>query len=157
MSEPGLNILEAIRIALDAEQRARALYVDAVSKTTQAACRKLFEQLADFERYHFDKLTALEKSLREKGAFISYEGREMPATELRPFRTIEDPDNLSVMQIVTLAIEEERKAEKRYTDLIPQTADPEGQAMFKQLAKEEHAHQRTLREAYFILSNRGTL
>jgi len=39
--------------------------------------KDLFIQLSAFEQFHYEKLTALEKSLEESGKFIHYEGKAL--------------------------------------------------------------------------------
>ena len=70
MYNQDVNFLDAIRMAMEAEQKASAFYNDAVQKTTNPLARKLFEQLANFEHYHYTKLADLEESLCENGACI---------------------------------------------------------------------------------------
>ena len=158
MSNQDLNLLDAIQIAMDAEQKAAAFYADAAHKTVYPLGHRLFEQLAEFERHHYSKLAALETSLRDEGAFIGYEGKELslPApSEVEGASGIEEPEKRSAVGIITLAIDVEREAEKRYTTLAEQTTDPVGQSMFKQLAEEEHIHYRILSNLYWNVNNRG--
>jgi rubrerythrin len=155
MTNQDLNLLDAIQIAKEAEQKAAAYYADAAEKTPLIA-KGLFEQLAGFERYHYEKLVSLEASLRDKGAFIEYEGRELTFPARGEIETpIEEPGKMSLMEIVSLGIDIEREAEKRYAALAEQTADPAGQSMFKRLAEEEHTHYRILSNAYWSLNDRG--
>ena len=155
MSQQDLSLVDAIQIAMEAEQKAAAFYADGAQKTGNPAGKSLFEQLAEFERYHYQKLSELKQSLQDRGAFIEYEGRKLlpPAHEVQ---TTEDPSKMSMMSIITVAIETEREAENRYVALARQTVDPEGRAMFDKLAKEEHNHYRVLGEVYWNLNNRGT-
>jgi len=157
MSTQDLGLLDAIQIAMEAEQKAAAFYADAAEKTANPAGRGLFQQLVEFERYHYQKLAALLKSLRDKGAFIKYEGRDPLVPVPHDIKTTEDPSKMSMMQIITVAIETERAAEDRYTALATQTANPEGHAMFRKLAEEEHGHYRVLSDVYWNLNNRGTV
>jgi rubrerythrin len=155
MSQQDLSLVDAIQIAMEAEQKAAAFYADGAQKTGNPAGKSLFEQLAEFERYHYQKLSELKQSLRDRGTFIEYEGRKLlpPAHEVQ---ATEDPSKMSMMSIITVAIETEREAENRYVALAGQTVDPEGRAMFDKLAKEEHNHYRVLGEVYWNLNNRGT-
>jgi rubrerythrin len=158
MTDQNLNLVDAIHIAMKAEQKAAAFYADASQKTTNLLGQRLFEQLAEFERHHYDKLAALEKSLRDEGAFIGYEGVDpsfpVPG-EVEGVAGIEEANKKTAMGIITMALDVEREAEERYAGLAEQTTDPDGQSMFKKLAKEEHSHSLILRNAYWNLSNRG--
>lgn len=155
MTSQDFDLLDAIQIAMEAEQKAAALYADAAQKTANPLGQKLFEQLAEFERHHYDKLVELEKSLRGEGAFAGYEGRELSMQVSGEVKSIEEAEKMSAMAIITMAIDVEREAEKRYTALAEQTTDPTAQSMFKQLAEEEHSHYLILNDAYWSLNDRG--
>lgn len=155
MTDHTLSLLDAIQVAMEAEQKAAAFYADAAKRTTIVA-RGLFEQLAEFERHHYDKLVVLVKSLREEGAFTPYEGRELVLPAQGEVKDpIEEAQRMSLMDIITLALDVERQAEERYTALAGQTDDPSGRAMFTRLAAEEHIHHRILTDAYWSLNDHG--
>jgi len=154
MTNMDLNLLDAIQMAMEAEQKAAAFYTDAAQKTANPLGQELFDQLAEFERYHYSKLASLEKSLREEGAFVEYEGKELTLSVPSEVDS-KEANKMSVLEIITLAINAERDAEKRYTALAEQTTDPDGQAMFKRLAVEEHTHYRILSDEYYNLNNHG--
>jgi rubrerythrin len=156
MTHQDLDLADAIQIAMEAEQKAAALYGDAAQKTSNPLGQRLFKRLAEFERHHYEKLLALQESLREQGAFIEYEGKELSLPAPGEVESIPEPHKMSMMKIVTMAQEVERKAEERYVALAEQTTDPTGQAMFKQLAEEEQAHFRLLRDVYWNLNDHGT-
>ena len=150
-----VNFLDAIRMAMKAEQKAAVFYTDAVQKTTNPLTRKLFEQLADFEHHHYTKLTDLEESLCKDGACIMYEDRSLDFSVPDEVEQIKQADKMSAMGIITMAMEIKSKAKERYSALAEQTADPDGQAMLKRLAAEEHANYDILDKVYWILNNRG--
>jgi len=154
MINQALNLLDAIQMAMETEQKAATFYADAAQEAANPLGRELFDQLAEFERYHYSKLAGLEKSLRDEGAFIEYEGRELTLSVPSEVDN-KEANKMSVMGIITLAINAERDAEKRYTALAEQTSDPDGQAMFKRLAEEEHTHYRILSDEYYNLNNHG--
>lgn len=154
MTNVDLNLMDAIQMAMEAEQKAATFYDDAAQKTANPLGRELFKQLADFERYHYAKLAGLEKSLRNQGAFIEYPGKEL--TLAAPAEVDgKEANKMGVLEIITLAIQAEREAENRYIALAQQTSDPTGQSMFQKLAEEEHNHYRILSDEYYNLNNRG--
>lgn len=154
MSEQNITLLDAIKIAMEAEKKAAAFYADAAQKT-ETLGRGLLEQLAEFERHHYDILVELEQSLRDQGAFIGYEGEDLAFPAPSEVQTTEEPDKMSMMGIITTALEIEKEAEKRYNALAEQTSDPAGQSMFRRLAVEENKHHKILRDAYVSLNNHG--
>jgi rubrerythrin len=154
MTDQDITLLDAIKIAMEAEKKAATFYADAAQRT-ETLGRGLLEQLAEFERHHYAILAKLEQSLREQGAFIGYEGRELTVPAPSEAQTTKEPDKMSMMGIITTALEIEKEAEKRYTALAEQTTDPAGQSMFRRLAQEENKHHKILKNAYVSLNNHG--
>ncbi len=149
-----LNLLDAIKIAMEAERKAATFYSDAAKKTNSVG-RGLLNQLAEFERHHYDILAELQESLRDRGAFIEYEGKELMIPAPSEVQTTEEPDKMSMMEVITLALNIEREARGRYEALAEQTSDPSGKAMFERLAEEEQTHYVILSNAYWSLNDRG--
>ena len=154
MSTP--SFLDAVRVVKENERIASASYADAARKISDSMGKQLFQQLSEFEKFHYEQLTALETSLVEKGDFINYEGKEFPTPPLFEIKAAQEPDKKSVMTIISEAIDLEKQTEKAYIDLAAQTTDPQGYKMFSRLSEEEHNHYRILSEAYWTLNNLGT-
>jgi hypothetical protein len=142
--------MAAIDMAKEAEQKAAALYEQAAQQTSNPLVRRLLVELADYERYHLQKLTELERSLQESGAYIRYEKRG-PLPEAGPSEAtgLKDTERTSVAKVIKQAIGFEKQAKERYATLAEQTADPDGRAMFQRLASEEHHHYLALSRAYY--------
>jgi rubrerythrin len=155
MTQQNITLLDAIKIAMEAEQQAAAFYADAAQKT-ETLGRDLLEQLAKFERHHYTILAKLQQSLRDQGAFIDYEGAGLAFPAPSEVQTTAEPNKMSMMGIITTALEIETEAEKRYNTLAEQTSDPDGQSMFRRLALEENKHHKILKVAYVSLNNHGT-
>ncbi len=155
MNSQDLNFLDAIRMAIQAEEKAADFYEEAAQKTHNPLGRRLFKQLAEFEKYHRTKLSDLEESLCKDGACIIYEGRDLSFPVPGEVEKIKQADKMSAMGIITMAMEIKEKAEKRYRALAEQTTNPAGQAMFRRLAEEEHANYGILSDAYWSLNNHG--
>jgi rubrerythrin len=155
MKQHELGLMEALQIAKRAEQKATDHYADAAQQTSNPLARALFDNLAAFERHHYQSLVDLEVSLRDEGAFIDYEGRELDLPTSGEVEPIENPERKSTMAIITMAIEIEQEAEERYADLAEQTSDTRGRSMFERLAEEEHIHYLILSDVYWSLNNRG--
>jgi rubrerythrin len=155
MNNQDLSFLDAIRMAIMAEEKAVAFYEEAAEKTDNPLGRELLKQLADFESHHHVELLVLEDSLCSNGACIIYEGRELSFPVPDEVEEIKEADKMSAMGIIEAAIEIKRRAEKRYAALAEQTNDPDGQAMFRRLAQEERANRGVLQDAYWSLNDRG--
>jgi rubrerythrin len=155
MTEQNLSLYEALHIAKEAEQKTAEFYADAAQKTTNPWGKQLFDQLTKFERYHFQKLSDLEDSLRSKSGFISYEGKELSVSAVSSVITAKEENSKSALDILSMAMDIEVEAQKRYKSLQQQTDDPDGKDMFKKLAAEEALHYRFVSDAYWNLSERG--
>jgi rubrerythrin len=154
MNKPSL--LDAVRVVKENERIAYTSYADAAQKISHSIGKSLFEQLAEFERFHYEILSTLEASLEESGQFIDYQGREFPLPPIFEIKAAQEPNSKSVISIITAALGLEKTAEKAYADLADQTTDPKGRALFVRLSEEEYKHWRILNEAYWNLNNLGT-
>jgi rubrerythrin len=163
MSGQDLSLAQSVRLAADAEQKSMDFYRNAAKNASNQVVERLFNGLADFEKLHYDQVIELTLSLQKEGKFLFYEGcsltiPEQSAIEL-PAEAIEafDATKLSLMDIVTAAQNLETGLSKSYADLANQVTDPDGKAMFRQLAKEEQQHLRLLTEVYWNLNDLGVL
>lgn len=150
------NLLDAIRVVKENERIAQVSYADAAQRVSNPLGKNLFEQLSAFEKFHYEKLTALEASLEATGEFIDYEGKEFPLPPTFEIKAAQEPVTKSVMAIISAAMDLEKLAEKSYADLAANSTDKKGHEMFSKLSEEEHKHYRLLLEAYWNLSNLGT-
>lgn len=153
MSTP--NLLDAIRVVKENERIASESYAGAAQKMRNPMGKELFEQLSEFEKFHYEQLTALEKSLEENGDFINYEGKEFPLPPTFEIKAAEEPNQKTIMEIISEAKELEKQTELAYADLAAKLSDPQGHEMFSRLSEEEHIHYRILTEAYWTLNNLG--
>ena len=111
------NLLDAIRIVKENEKSARDSYANAAKKVNPLG-KKLFEQLSEFEQFHYDKLTALEKSLEDSGKFINYEGKALICHPGSKLSSLKQRSIKALMEIIS----EARKLEttqKKYTPTWP--------------------------------------
>ncbi len=149
------NLLEAIRVAKENERIASESYANAAKIKSFSMGKELFEQLSKFEKFHYDRIAALEKSLEKKGDYIDYEGKEFSLPPTFEIKAAEEPNQKSVIQIIFEAMDLERTMQNAYADLAAQITDPKGHKMFRRLSEEEHNHLIILSEAYWSLNNFG--
>lgn len=149
------NLLDAVRVVKENERLATQSYAEAAKNIDNLLGKHLFEELSKFEAYHFEQLTALERSLDTSGEFIDYQGREFPQPPVFEVKAALEPNSKSQMEIISQAIDLEKEAEKAYAELANSTADQRGHDMFTQLSEEEHKHFRLLTDAYWTLTNFG--
>ena len=154
MSNPSL--LDAVRVVKENERIASASYADAAHKVSSEVGRHLFEQLSEFEKFHYEQIGLLETSLAETGEFIDYAGRDFPQPPVFEIKAVQESNIKTVMGIISAAMDLEKQSEKAYADLASQSVDPRGHEMFRKLSDEEHNHFRLLEEAYWTLNNMGT-
>jgi rubrerythrin len=154
-----LNIMDALKIAMEAEEQARAFYLEAKEKVSDPDAQNMLAQLADFEQYHYDKLAALWDSLNQEQSYITYTPPDIALPQIsQDFeggRAAKEQNLTTVIDVLNTAIDAEKAARFRYTELAERTTDPEGQAMFRKLAQEEHFHYRLLSDELYHLSNQG--
>lgn len=149
------NLLDAIRVVKENERIASESYANASKSISHPRGKDLFMQLSEFEAYHYERISALEKSLQDSGDFINYEGKEFPLPPVFEIKAAQESNRKSMMKIITEAIELEKQAEKAYADLAAQVTDAQGRKMFIRLSEEEHNHYRILNEAYWTLNDLG--
>jgi len=149
------SLLDAIRVVKENERVASESYANAAKSINHPRGKELFLQLSKFEAYHFEQVTALEKSLQESGDFINYEGKAFPLPPVFEIKAAEEANRKSMMKIISEAIELEKQAERAYSDLAAQVTDTQGRKMFIRLSEEEHNHYRILNEAYWTLNDLG--
>lgn len=149
------NLMDAIRVAKENEKIAFESYAGAAKNLGNPLAKELFTHLSEFEKFHLEKLTALEKSLQESGEFIQYEGKEFPLPPVFEIIAAQEPDKKSAMQVITEARELETQAQKAYGSLAAQCPDGKGKDMFTKLAEEEHKHYLLLTDAYWSMNDTG--
>ena len=154
MSTPSL--LDALRIVIENERLASSSYAEAAQEIINPGGKLLFEELAKFEQFHFEQLSALATSLEETGEFVNYEGKEFPSPPIFEIKAAQEPNMNSIMNIIAEAMELEKEAEQEYADLALQTDDPRGYEMFRRISADENIHWRILLDAYWTLTNLGT-
>jgi len=149
------TLMDAIRVAKENERIASERYARAAKDLTNPLAMELFVQLSEFEKYHLEKLTALEKSLQESGEFIQYEGKEFPLPSVFEIEAAKEPDKKSAMQVITEARQLERQMQKAYDSLATQAPDMRGRDMFHKLAEDERKHYFILNEAWWSMNDTG--
>lgn len=155
MTQANQALVDAIKLAMEAEKKAAALYADAGTRTENPLAKRLFNKLTEFESYHYKKLSDLVRSLTDSQTFIEYTAQSLPGAAEGEVDEIPEPNKMSMMSIIAMGQEVELGARQKYTDLAAQSDDPDGKAMFEQLAQEEDAHYRLLRNVYWNLNDRG--
>lgn len=147
--------IDAVRLAMKAEQGAAEFYAKAAERTGDPRGRDMFAQLAAFEKSHYTALGSMLENA-QTGAFAPYAGTgfadfrpEQPAAPLSETNMKSDIDAL------TIAIDAEKKAQAAYREMAESADDPEVLALFHKLAEEEAMHKKVLEDQVYALSNQG--
>ena len=98
------NLLDAIRVVKENERIASESYANAAKAISHPRGKELFIQLSEFEAYHYERVSALEKSLQDSGDFINYEGKEFPLPPVFEIKAAQESNRKSMMQIIAEAI-----------------------------------------------------
>lgn len=152
---PDTRLLKVIISARENETAAVEFYEKAARNETNPVGKNLFNQLAKYEDFHYEKLSILARSLTEKGEFIKYERQEPPTAPRLVLRGDGVPENSSILKTLKHAVETEKDAEMSYLKLADEISDPDGHYMFSRLSEEEHLHFHILKEIIWNLNHTG--
>ena len=150
--------IDAIKLAMDAEQQAHIYYSQSAQKATNPKGKNMFSQLAAFELNHYNFLKSLLESLEEGNGWTAYPGTQFAGIAKSPEGKDASPEEATkddVLSILSKAIEDEKKASATYAELAEETDDPAGKEMFKKLAEEERLHTKILNDQWYSLNNEG--
>lgn len=150
------HLMNALERAIRPEAEACSFYLTAAGKTQDEGGADMFRQLAEFEKHHAERLSALKASLDADGSWIDYEGlpqASVPGPEAagRPATG----DHADALEALRIPIAAEEKAETEYRSLAKDAPDKAGREMFERLASEEATHRKLLDDQFYALSNRG--
>ncbi len=151
------NLKELLIEALNSEIKAKEFYIDASEKAQSQAGKEFFKELASFEENHFNKVKKIINSL-EQGEKI--EKDDSFDTTHKTHSEVEgeiEPNKDEIVDVINLAIEAEKNAQKRYRLIAKMLTEPDAKSIFEDLANEEGNHQRILEHQFYQISNKGTI
>lgn len=156
MSEDVKGKLDSLLMdALNAEAKAREFYKDAANKAVSNAGKNLFNELADFEQGHYNRLKAIIEA-RSKGMKIE----TPPAEDIAVKSEVEgefEPNKEEITKVLTLGIEAEKKAQAKYMEIAELFDDAESKNIFSNMAEEERKHQTILENQFYGMTNEGKI
>ncbi len=142
---------DIVQFAIDREQDAYNFYIAAKKSATTSNAVTFFNQLAQQELIHKQKLEGMKLSQEVM--------MDLSVLTINDYTVQESfsPDmqyHMEYQQILLLAIKRETMSEKLYTDMRRIVKDPEQQKIFDRLIKEEHSHRDSLQMEYdaFVLT-----
>ena len=154
MIETGDSLLRAVALAKEAERKAEEFYRSAARRTVNPLGHRLLRQLAGFEREHYERLAAVERSLARQGADASSAlGSSAPSLSEAGSALGDCPSGAK--GILTMALHIEELAQQRYDRLAERAGNPAGREIFSRLADEKHQHYLALTKAASSLDRHG--
>jgi len=143
------NLLQALIEAFLMEKGTKEFYNDASGKSSSSDAKKIFAELADWEKKHMDFIQYLYQSINEEQGIKSFEefssGAEAPFTESGiPVKDLEAKIEKypikDEMGALTLAMEIEGKAYNLYHKLSQDANDTNARVIFMEMMEQEVKH-----------------
>ena len=145
--------LNALEIALNNEMREREFYLKNAKRTKNPIGKAMFQQIADEELDHYERLKELHEKWEKKEAWPETVPLKVKDTVVKDIlkdvvKSVDetaqtDEDDLDA---VRTAIDFEAKGEAFYAKLRDEATDPKEKAFFDLLSKIEHEHYLSLKE-----------
>ncbi|HDS16613.1 MAG TPA: hypothetical protein ENN66_08435 [Proteobacteria bacterium] len=157
MFECSKTVLDAIDLGMEAERQASEFYAEAALKVGAGPAKALFTQLAEFEAAHLAALQALKTSLEGEQCYITYESSLLEPVGVEGSSKLDDAVRKDLLEILNYGIKNEKNAAQAYRDLAAEIEDPNGIAMFEQMAREEDQHARILSDQLYDVKNKGEI
>jgi len=132
------SVDEILEFALGKEKEAVTFYNELSKKQSSTALAVTFKELAQEEARHVKLLTNITKN---KGVIQSYELKKITDLKISDYLTETDyTENMSMQDILVLAMKREELAVKLYNDLALSSTEDESIKLFRLLAQEEAKH-----------------
>jgi Fur family ferric uptake transcriptional regulator len=147
---------DALEMTLAVERRGYSFYTNASKKTKDPTARRMFENLAEEESEHLDRLQKEYRTLLEEHRWLRREPARLPvsrkiANEIFPERellSVDVQDSMTHLEALGLAIDLERKSHQFFNNFAKELDDPRGRKIFRDFAREERSHLEGLRDEY---------
>lgn len=140
-----LNSLdEILEFALEREDAAYRLYLNAAKKTANPSARKIFEELAEQEAGHKRLILKLDKEKIAGYTFVN-----VPDLGISEYLVdLPYDESMTYQEILVFAMKNEEKACRFYQEAVKMTDDPELRKLLDMLANEERKHKFRLESLY---------
>jgi rubrerythrin len=144
--DESLTSLEALSIAIRRELDSRDVYREVAGRCEESLIRRRFELLAAEEERHHAYLVERWREMA-RGVELKLPPSELP----RGMVTCQERSSRTLLEILDMAIEQERHSLDFYLRAAQETADLSGQAMFRFLADLERRHSMDLAQERDLL------
>jgi rubrerythrin len=152
--------LNALKVALTNEMREREFYLKNAERTKSLLGRAMFQQIADEELGHFEKLKELHEKWQAEGKWPETIPVEVKGTRVKDvFKdTLQKIDQVvqtdeDELGAIRKAMDFEAKGASYYRKLRDEATDPKVKGFFGLLASIEHQHYSSLKETEKYLMN----
>ena len=147
---------DALEMTLALERRGHSFYTHASKKTKDPTGRRMFEELAEEESEHMDRLQEEYRTLLAEHRWLRREPARLPvsrkiADEIFPERellSVDVQDSMTHLEALGLAMDLEKKSHQFFNKFAKQLEDPRGRKIFRDFAREERSHLEGLRIEY---------
>ena len=151
------TIEELLNEALNSERKAKEFYLSAASKARSSAGKQFFQELAEFEQNHYDRVQhVITAKLNNQNITAQHTQANTPAYRSEIKGEIE-PNKDEIVSVINLAIEAEKEAQERYRTIATKLTNETEKSIFQELANEERNHQKILEDQFYHISNTGTI
>jgi rubrerythrin len=153
-----MSILNNLLVeAMNSEIEAKNFYIDASKKAQSKAGKKLFNELAEFEQNHYERVKKIIESVNNGFEFEKPKINNNVPTIGPEVEGEYEPNKDEIVNIINLAIDAEKKAQERYSKIAEMIDDIKSKKIFHDLAQDERNHQRILEDEFYQLSNKGKI
>ena len=143
------TLKDLLNIAIVQEQNSQKLYRFGVDMAQDDETRKFFKQLADEEKRHEDMLYNIrETELYETDTPIDDPEILKLAQTSHGSNELNLPDDLTIAQLLEMAMQREQTAKLRYQKAAELTADPTLRELLENLSQEEETHRLRVEKYY---------
>ena len=151
--------LHAIDVALNNELKERDFYLKNAERTVNALGKAMFQQIADEELEHYERLKQLHEAWEKEGKWPTTVPLTVNETRVKNVlvETIQEVEKMPEgddddLAAIRSALEFEAQGAKFYADLHDAVSDPKEKKFFALLASIENEHYLSLKdtEEYFL-------
>lgn len=152
--------LNALEVALNNEMRERDFYLKHARRTKNPLGKKMFEQIADDELEHYERLKELHKKWSKEERWPETVPLKVKETVVKDIlvdfvKKVDenakgDPDDL---EAIRTAIDFEAKGTKYYGELRDQLSNPKEKEFFDLLSRIENEHYLSLKDTEEYLTD----
>ncbi len=152
--------LNALEVALNNEMRERAFYLNHASRTRNPLGKAMFQQIADEELEHYERLQELHKRWQTQQKWPETVPLKVKDTVVKNVIAVSIRDlgkhphaDADDLEAIRTAIAFEAKGTKGYEKLRDSVTDPKEKAFFALLAQIENEHYLSLKDAEEFLTD----